>query len=343
MPVPESSLAREISEAPAAVARQSRELREPVHTLSARLRQKPPRVVVTCARGSSAHAATFGKHLIERYLGIPVAAAAPNIATVYRRGLRLDGQLFIAVSQSGRSDDLVEQSKSARAAGALTVALLNDTDSPLAETCEFLLPMSAGTEQAVAATKSLIASLAAFVRLVAEWGDQRELADGLVRLPERLAQALHLDWSPALDGLSKADALIVVGRGPTLAIAREAALKLKETCGVQAEAYSGAEFMHGPVTLVTPGYPVLLLAPTDQAAAGMAKLATDLAAKQAALYAAGLEDSRAVHLPVLPPEQAENDAICLVQAFYGMMPRLAALRGRNADSPRHLQKVTRTQ
>ena len=343
MPVPESSLAREISEAPAAVARQSKELREPVHALVARLRRMSPRVVVTCARGSSAHAATFGKHLIERYLGIPVAAAAPNVATVYRRGLQLDGQLFVAVSQSGRSDDLVEQSKSARAAGALTVALVNETDSPLAATCEFLLPMSAGTEQAVAATKSLIASLAAFARLVAEWGDQRELADGLVRLPERLAQALHLDWSPALDGLSKADALIVVGRGPTLAIAREAALKLKETCGVQAEAYSGAEFMHGPITLVTPGYPVLLLAPTDQAAAGMATLAIDLVAKQAALYAAGLEDSRAVHLPMLPPEQAENDAICLVQAFYGMMPRLAALRGRNADSPRHLQKVTRTQ
>jgi glutamine---fructose-6-phosphate transaminase (isomerizing) len=112
---------------------------------------------------------------------------------------------------------------------------------------------------------------------------------------------------------------------------------------VQAEAYSGAEFMHGPVTLVTPGYPVLLLAPTDQAAAGMATLAADLAAKQAALYAAGLEDSRAVHLPVLPPEQGESDAICLVQTFYGMMPRLAAMRGRNADSPRHLQKVTRTQ
>ncbi len=343
MPLSESALAREISEAPAAVARQSRELREPIRVLAVRLRQMSPRVVVTCARGSSAHAATFGKHLIERYLGIPVAAAAPNVATVYCRELRLKDQLFVAVSQSGRSDDLVEQSKSARAAGALTVALVNDTDSPLAKTCEFLLPMSAGTEHAVAATKSFIASLAAFVRLVAEWGDQRELADGLVRLPERLAQALHLDWSPALDGLSKSDALIVVGRGPTLAIAREAALKLKETCGVQAEAYSGAEFMHGPVTLVTPGYPVLLLAPTDQAAAGMVALATDLAAKQAALYAAGLTESRAVHLPVLPPEQAENDAICLVQTFYGMMPKLADMRGRNADSPRHLQKVTRTQ
>ncbi len=342
MPPSESTLAREISEAPAAVARQSEQLRAPIRALAERLRSAPPRVVVTCARGSSAHAATFGKHLIERYLGIPVAAAAPNIATVYGRELRLKDQLFIAVSQSGRSDDLLEQSKSARAAGALTVALVNDMDSPLAETCEFLLPMAAGEEQAVAATKSFVASLAAFMHLAAEWSGQRELADGLTRLPERLAQALHLDWNAALDDLGKANALIVVGRGPTLAVAREAALKLKETCGIQAEAYSGAEFMHGPVTMVGPGYPVLLLAPTDEAAEGMAALATDLVAKEAAIYVTGLENPRAVHLPVLPAEQAEADAICLVQTFYGMMPRLAAMRGRNADSPRHLQKVTRT-
>jgi glucosamine--fructose-6-phosphate aminotransferase (isomerizing) len=342
MPLPHSILAQEIAEAPAAVARQAEELRAPLRALAERLRRTPPHVVVTCARGSSAHAATFSKHLIERYLGIPVAAAAPNIATVYGRELQLKDQLFIAVSQSGRSDDLLEQSKSARAAGALTVALVNDTSSPLAQTCEFLLPMAAGAEQAVAATKSFVASLAAFLHLVADWSGRSELADGLERLPERLAQALHLDWAAALDGLGKADALIVVGRGPTLAIAREAALKLKETCGVQAEAYSSAEVLHGPVTLVAPGYPVLLLAPTDEAAAGMAALATDLAAKQAALYAAGLGKHRGIDLPVLPPEQAEADAICLVQTFYGMMPALAAIRGRNADSPRHLQKVTRT-
>src|SRR3954462_14937571 len=102
-----AQMAREIREAPCAVLRQEQSLAQPVAELAARLKARPPQVVVTCARGSSAHAATFGKHLIERYLRIPVAAAAPSVATVYRRALRLENQLFLAVSQSGASDDLV--------------------------------------------------------------------------------------------------------------------------------------------------------------------------------------------------------------------------------------------
>src|SRR3954467_14482996 len=126
----------ELGGAPEVVRRQAGGLDQAVSELAARLRSAPPRLVVTCARGSSAHAATFGKHLIERHLGIPVAAAAPNIATVYHRGLRLDGQLVLIISQSGRSDDLVEFAAMARAAGALAVAILNDAESPLAAACD---------------------------------------------------------------------------------------------------------------------------------------------------------------------------------------------------------------
>jgi glutamine---fructose-6-phosphate transaminase (isomerizing) len=338
----ESLLARELRQAPAAVARQQQELRQPLHALVERLVQRPPQVVVTCARGSSAHAATFAKHLIERHLRIPVAAAAPVVATVYKRDLRLKDQFVIIVSQSGRSDDLIEQARSARRAGALTAALVNKVDSPLAHACEFVLPIGAGTEESVAATKSFVASLSALLRLTAHWTGDRGLDAALERLPDRLGRATELDWGAARDGLAKATGLIAIGRGPTLAIAREAALKLKETCGVQAEAYSGAEFMHGPVTLVAPGYPILMFEPNDEAAADLAKLAHDLVAKHAAVFITASKGAGMIRLPVLAGDNAETDAICLIQSFYGMMVGLAEQRGMSADRPRHLQKVTRT-
>ena len=153
----------------------SKAWREPLAELVGRLKRRPPQVVVTCARGSSAHAATFGKHLIERYLGIPVAEAAPNIASVYGRRLRLENQLFLAISQSGRSDDLVALASSAKAAGALTVAIVNATDGPLVPACDIVLPIGAGPELSVAATKTFVATLAALLRLTASWTDDADL------------------------------------------------------------------------------------------------------------------------------------------------------------------------
>src|SRR5277367_1584733 len=171
----EVRMAHEIREAPEAVRRQAEGLKAPVAELAAWLKRRPPQVVVTCARGSSAHAATFGKHLIERFVGLPVAAAAPNIASVYHQRLHLRDQLFLAVSQSGRSDDLVELAISAKASGALTVAMVNATDGPLASACDILLPVCAGPELSVAATKTFVATLAALLRLVAAWSDNGPL------------------------------------------------------------------------------------------------------------------------------------------------------------------------
>jgi glutamine---fructose-6-phosphate transaminase (isomerizing) len=331
-------MASELREAPDAVRRQADLLAAPVADLVTRLQFWPPSVVVTCARGSSAHAATFAKHLIELYLGVPVAAAAPNIASVYRRKLRLDGQLFLAVSQSGRSDDLVANAAMAREAGALTAALVNDIESPLAASCDVVLPICAGPERSVAATKTFIASLAALLRLVAEWAEDRPLAAAVDRLPTRLASAGDLDWSAAIDPIAAAPSLVVIGRGPTLAIAREAALKLKEVANLHAEAFSGAEFLHGPVALVEARYPILALVPSDATGESMRALVRDLADKGAALFAASPDGA----LPVLAPDHPESDAICLIQAFYAMMIGLAARLDIDPDRPRHLQKVTRT-
>src|SRR5262245_15449479 len=190
---------REIREAPQAVHRQQRDLARPITELIGRLQRRPPRVVVTCARGSSAHAATFAKHLIERYIGLPVAEAAPNIASVYGRRLRLDNQLFLAISQSGRSDDLVELTSSAKAAGALTVSVVNATDGPLVAASDIILPMGAGPELSVAASKTFVATLAALLRLTASWTGDADLGAAIERLPDRLTAAAELDWSHLLE------------------------------------------------------------------------------------------------------------------------------------------------
>ena len=339
---PPARIAEESREAPDAVARQRRDLAGPLRDLAARLRARPPAVVVTCARGSSAHAATFGKHLIERHLAIPVAAAAPNVATVYRQRLRLSGQLFLAISQSGWSDDLVETAAMAKAAGALTAALVNAPDSPLAAACDIVLPLGAGAERSVAATKSFVASLAALLALAAEWGGDQRLDSALDRLPQRLMEAGGLDWVAAVSAFADADSLIAIGRGPTLAIAREAALKLKEVCNLHAEAFSGAELLHGPIALVERGYPMLMLMANDEAGDGLRRLAADLRHKGAALLSAEPGPVEPGRLPALSPDHPDADAVCLIQSFYAMLPQLAVRRGINPDRPRHLQKVTRT-
>ena len=336
-------MAAELGESPHVVSRQFELLSRPLNQLCTSLKARPPRVVVTCARGSSAHAASFGKHLIERYLGIPVAAAAPSITTIYGRDLQLESQFFLVISQSGRSDDLIETAASARRAGALTAAIINDVDSPLAATCDIVLPMAAGLESSVAATKTFIASLAALLSLVAAWSDETSLEAALNRLPGRLAEATHLDWSRAVDAMSCANSLVTLGRGPTLAIAQEAALKLKEVCNLHAEAYSGAEFQHGPIALVSSGYPVLIFMPSDKSAEPLSTLTADLCRKRAAVFTTGRDDlPGAVRLPILQPDRPETDAVCLIQSFFGLAVHLATHRGVNVDQPRNLQKVTRT-
>jgi glucosamine--fructose-6-phosphate aminotransferase (isomerizing) len=332
----------ELHEAAAAVQRQAQSLAEPLAALAKRLRQRRPHVVVTCARGSSAHAATFAKHLIERHLGVPVSAAAPNIATVYRRPLDLEGQLFLTISQSGRSDDLIESAAMARAAGALTAAIVNEPASPLAAASEIVLPLAAGPELSVAATKSFVASLAALLQLTALWTEDAAMSSACARLPDRLAEATTLDWSEALRPLARAASLVAIGRGPTLAIAREAALKLKETCELHAEAFSAAEFRHGPIALVSSAYPILAFSPTDEAAAGLAELVADLRRKGARVLVAEPGPRQSGRLPALAPDHPDADAICLIQSFYAFLVELAARRGTDIERPRHLQKVTRT-
>ncbi len=336
MPDISGGLASEFREVPDVLNRQAGRASAALAELVQRLRRKPPQVVVTCARGSSAHAATFGKYLIERYLGIPVASASPSTTTVYRESLQLSGQLFVAVSQSGRSDDLIEMTTMAKAQGACTVAIVNDETSPLASAADVMLPMAAGPELSIAATKTFVSSLAALIRLTAMWAHDLPLLAALERLPQRLALASDVDWRAAVTPLARAGSLVTIGRGPTLAIAREAALKLKETCDLHAEPFSSAEFLHGPVALVSPRYPIILFAPADAAKAGVMALAADLRGKGAQVFETGRD------LAIVPPDHPDTDAVCLIQSFYALLVEIADERGTDADRPRHLKKVTRT-
>ena len=231
--------------------------------IAAQLRKLDPPFVVICARGSSSHAGTFLRVLLARRLGLVAAPAMPSIASVYNASMRLRGALFIAISQSGGSPDLLSAAQQARRDGARTLAIVNDVSSVLADACEMVLPMQAGPERSVAATKTVLTSLAASLALVEAWSGDGLTEAALERLPARLAQSCTLDWSALVKLLAMRDHIFTVGRGPALGIAREAALKLAETCGIAGLAFSTAELAHGPMALVGPEFPVLAFLQDD--------------------------------------------------------------------------------
>jgi glucosamine--fructose-6-phosphate aminotransferase (isomerizing) len=336
-----SLMREETQEAAAAVARCLAQ-REAFAALGARLRALDPVVVMVCARGSSGHAGTFLRYLLARDLGVVAAAAMPSIASLYHRRQRLRGALFIAISQSGRSPDLIRAAEEARAAGGLTLALVNDAAAPLAQTCELVLDIAAGPERSVAATKTVLASLAAGLGLTAAWRGDAALAAALARLPERLARATELDWSPLAAELGRVDRLFTVGRGPGLAIASEAALKLAETAGVAGLAYSSAELPHGPRTLAGPDFPVLAFVQDDAGRTGTEALLADLASRGTPVFAAGLTGPLIRTLPTVPPEHPDTDLLPQLASFYLAAEQAARLRGRDPDHPPGLAKVTQT-
>jgi glutamine---fructose-6-phosphate transaminase (isomerizing) len=336
-----TSLFREAAQASEVVRLQLRTNSERLQALGEKLRQLAPRAVVTCARGSSDHAATFAKYLIETRLSILTSSAAPSVSSVYAAQADLAGTVLLAISQSGASPDLLAAVASAKAAGALIVALVNVEASPLAQMADHTIALCAGAERSVAATKSYIASLAAIIHLVASWSQDRALLDALIAAPAQLERAWNLDWRPALPLLEPARDLYVVGRGLGLGVAQEVALKLKETCGLHAEGLSAAELRHGPMALVQVGFPVLIFAQNDETHAGVEALAVELAARGAQILLAGASAPQSL---ILPTEQAHPaiQPMLIVQSFYRMVNALSVARGYDPDNPPHLRKVTET-
>jgi len=330
-------MAQETAEAPAAIATMLRDNADRLAALGERLRATPPPVVVTCARGSSDHAATYGKYVIETLTGVPVASAAPSVASLYAAPPRVAGALVIAISQSGRSPDLLATVKAHAAAGAHIVALVNDEASPLAAMAATLLPLRAGPERAVAATKSCLASLAGLAAIAAAWSGDAALTAALTGLPDAIDEAIRADWTAAIPPLVGAERMFVLARGYGLGIAQEAALKLKETCAIQAEAFSAAEVRHGPMRIVEAGFPLLGFATSDAAGDDVAAMTAELAARGAVALMAGPGRPlpiRAGH-PALEP-------LAMLAGFYRLVEALALARGHDPDRPPHLAKVTNT-
>lgn len=311
-------------------------------TVGAILREHATRNVVTVARGSSDHAASYFSYLAAVRGGHLVTSLPMSLLTLYNAPIPADGLIAVSISQSGRSPDLIAPIKRFRDGGGKTVALVNDIASPLAEASEWAIPLHAGPERSVAATKSFICSLVGSAALVAAWCDDDSFMQQLKTLPGALHDARTQDWSVAVDVLKASQRIMVIGRGTGLAIAQEAALKFKETCAIQAEAFSGAEVKHGPMALVDDGYPMLIFAPRGPAQEGLRDLAKDMRVRGALVLLAAPSDVPERDLTLTTTANEDLDPIAAVQSFYMMVEKLARTRGYDPDKPRHLNKVTST-
>ncbi|HWJ88062.1 MAG TPA: SIS domain-containing protein [Pelagibacterium sp.] len=335
---------REIAEIPQVVSRLLTEGRGAITDAANAFREADPRVVVTVARGSSDHAATYFKYACELTTGVPVASVGPSIASIYGAALKLDRAAAIGISQSGGSPDIIALLESARRSGATTVAITNTASSKLAEGANSVVDILAGTEKSVAATKTFVTSAVAGLALVADWSGDEALLAALDTLPTALEQALTTDWSALVDATVGASSLYVLGRGPGAAIASEAALKFKETCGLHAEAYSSAEVLHGPAAIVQDGFPVLALCagPADKARASVLETSARLEKQGGKVFVTDPEPGTGIALPVARTGHPLTDPIALAVSFYNFVETLARARGFNPDEPPHLRKVTAT-
>lgn len=337
-----TAMARETAEAPDAVARLLTREAATFDRLGQTLRDLDPPVLATCARGSSDNAAGYLKYAVEIMLGVPVASIGPSVASVYDAPLKLKGAALVSISQSGKSPDIVALQARAKAAGAFTIAFVNVADSPLAAEADCFVPLHAGPETSVAATKSFIASVAAGAALVAAWSKDAALSAALARLPETLRAALAADWSPAAETFRAAASLYTIGRGPGFPIAQEMALKCKETAAIHAEAFSSAEVMHGPLRLVQDSFPVLAVVPDDAALPTNRAALERLARTGGTVFTASAMDVAGTRLPTAATGHGLTDPIAAALSFYRFAEALSRARGFDPDRPANLAKVTET-
>ncbi|MCU9850074.1 SIS domain-containing protein [Defluviimonas sp. WL0024] len=338
----QTHMRREILEIPAAVETLLTEGQPGMKSAAAALADRDPAFMISVARGSSDHAATYFKYASELVAGVPVASVGPSIASIYERRLKLGGSACIAISQSGKSPDIVSMADMAGREGALSFALTNHPDSDLASVCAHTLNLHAGAELSVAATKTFVTSIVSAIWLLAEWQKDDALRAAIRKLPEVLASAAAADWGALGEQIASHKSLFCLGRGPALAISNEAALKFKETCQLHAESYSSAEVLHGPVSIVDRGFPVIALTAADAAERALVEVADEIAGKGAIVFATSDKAARASRLPAARTSHPLTDPISLIVSFYAMVEQVAVSRGVNPDEPRHLRKVTET-
>ena len=337
-----SQMRAEIDEIPIAVERLLTKGAPAIQETSKAIRDLNPAFAITVARGSSDHVCTYLKYVSELLLGIPFASVGPSIASLYGTPLRLKGSLCLSVSQSGKSPDIVDMAKAARRDGALTVAITNDPNAPLAKASSHRLDLHAGTERSVAATKTFLTSAVAGLLLLAAWRADPDLIKAIHDLPAALDKATKVDWPEIRGAIGTETSLFTLGRGPAWAMANEAALKFKEVCQIHAESYSSAEVLHGPVSIVDLGFPVLVFAVADAAKGAVIEVADGLAEKGARVFVTSRQPKTATAVEPIRTLHPLTDPLTLIVSFYAMVERLASDLGIDPDQPRHLKKVTET-
>ncbi len=349
--IPLSHMRIEATEIPSITTKQLDVYAQLLPEFVATIKKFAPQFIVTVGRGSSDHAASFAKYVFETQLNLVTASFAPSIETIYHAPMLLNRALVVAFSQSGQSSDLCEVMRAAKKAGALTVAFVNKTQSPLADIAELVIPLCAGEELSVAATKSFVATLTAILAFTAYWKKDRHLLNKLTQLPHSFIQAQSLDWNKAIQDIATRNNVLVLGRGFTFPIAAEGALKLKETCKLHAEAFSSAEVLHGPFALMSGNFPLIVFVPSDAAVTGLSALLNRLTQISTCTYLIStaerfheLQDSSGTRhfLPLPPSLHPLCDPLIAIQAFYLMAEQCAQLRNINPDKPDHLSKVTNT-
>jgi glucosamine--fructose-6-phosphate aminotransferase (isomerizing) len=331
-------MARETREIPLTTERLLAE-HDLVARVADRIRRASPRAVVISGRGSSGHAGTFLRYLFEARAGLLVSTSAPSVVTTYKQSIDMRHAVFIVISQSGRSPDLVAGARAARASGALTIAIVNDVTSPVAEACELTLPVGAGPEHAVAATKSVVLSMVIGAQLVASLTSDHALGEKISQLPQRFGAALACDWSAWSGSLAAARAGFVIGRGFGLGPAREIALKVAETMRLPTLSYSAAEVRHGPLVSASAETPLLVLRQNDGSSAMVDALIADLRARKLNVFSVG---DPAATLPWIGNDDPICDAITMLLPAYAAVEQAARDRGFDPDNPPNLTKITET-
>jgi glutamine---fructose-6-phosphate transaminase (isomerizing) len=346
------SLRDEILEQPVALRRQLAGPANGLDALAGRLRADEVESVVIAARGTSDHAAIYGQYVLGVRNRLAVGLATPSVVSLYGAEPRIRRSLVIGISQSGASPDIVGVVAAARRAGAPTLAITNDPASPLAEAAEHVLDLAAGPELAVAATKTYTTSLLAIARLSVALDPDPEAAAELAAIPDAVEAALGAETTAGDIARTLAaepgsmDRCVIVGRGFEYATAREWALKLKELARVFADPYSAADFLHGPIALVQPGIPVLVLAPSGVPAPSQQELLRDLAARGVETVVVSDDpDTRAlgrwsIPIPTSVPEWLRPIVSIVPAQLFAYHATRA--RGLDPDEPRYIAKVTRT-
>lgn len=328
-----SLMASEAKQAAEKIAIQLQQNKSLMSKLAEAINEFQPRMVMIVGRGSSDHAGVFAKYLFEIESGIPTFAAAPSIATVYNKPLEVSQCLVIVISQSGRSPDILEQTRQLKQNGAFCIALLNDVQAPLADLVDFVVPLCVGEEKSVAATKSYLATLSALIQLIAYWQNNEKLKLALDTIPTVLTAATLTEPQLSLADLQDVSNLVVLGRGLGYAISKEIALKLKEVCRIHAEAFSSAEFLHGPVTLVENKLKILDVQVQDESNQVHSEQIEEVKRRGADLVHL-YQSSTDIHPRIAP--------LAVLQRFYLDIEKVAVESGLNPDEPVGLKKVTET-